>query len=207
MLISLILGCCKRRGGCVTSIWQPGALSFSGGGVLVPGHPASRCRRLDRNQTLLSVDPVPLFLSTKRQRDFTSERFLAEQVGNHWFHRLEITGCAPLDSLPSHLKLLDRSWPRHPCLHSADVPAPGPTPNAQGCRAPGPPRFPRGAAGAPPANSGRREWLPGKSSILQCRAALRAQAQPPAWQSTGNNRGRLCSKESGCPKSRQCGSY
>lgn len=67
----------------------------------------------------LSVDPVPLFLPTRRERDFPSERFLAEQVGNHRFCRSEITGCAPLDALPTHSKLLGRSRPRRPYVHSA----------------------------------------------------------------------------------------
>lgn len=98
------------------------ALSFQRGGVVVPGHPARTCRRLDLEPNTLSADPVPLFLPTRRERDFPSERFLAEQVGNHRFCRSEITGCAPLDALPTHSKLLGRSRPRRPYLHQAPLP-------------------------------------------------------------------------------------
>lgn len=93
----------------------------------------------------LSVGTAPFLLPTKRQRDFTSESFLAEQVGNHWFQRLEITGCASLGSFPSHAELLGRSWPRRPYPYRAQTSA---------YQAPLPPRKAAGSSGL----GGSRRW-------------------------------------------------
>lgn len=149
------------------------------------------------------MDPVPLFLPTRRERDFPSERFLAEQVRNHRFCRSEITLCTP--GCPPHPLEAAGSLSASTSLSAQcmDITAPGPTPTAQSCRTPGPPRLPGGAESASPAHCGRREWLPGKSTVLTSKAAPGAEEQPQAARSTGNNRGRLCSKASGCPKNRE----
>lgn len=124
-----------------------------------------------------------LFSPTKLQRDFTSQRFLAEQAGNHGFHRSEITACAPLDHLPGHSKLLGRSTPR-PCLYRAQT-----SPR----RAPRPPRRAPGLRGARRAQVGGNGCR-GKHGRVCSGALRRGAASGPAGH-------RQPTKTSGRPKS------
>lgn len=126
----------------------------------------------------LSVDPAPLFLPTKRQRDLPSKRILAEQVGNHWFHRLEITGCASPGFPPQPLAAACRFWPQRPYLYSAQTsPYQALLHRARlrdswaNIQAPG------RCESASRAHPGRREWLPGKSPVLKSQEALGAEEQ------------------------------
>lgn len=155
-----------------------------------------------------SVGPVPLFvfLPPRRQRDFPSERF-------SWPDRLEITvfpdekSPAGRPQMPSPVTrscvvVLGLDVPMctahgyqrvRPHVHRAGLQASGASAAPE----------PRGKRVPSAARSGRSEWLPSKSAGLTSEAPPGAEEQPQASQSTGNNRGRLCSKASGCPKSRE----
>lgn len=152
---------------------------------MVPGHPASTCAGLDLEPNTLSVDPVPLCLPARRPRDFPSERFWAGQVGNHW---LCAPGCPPqpLGAAWSLLASTSLSVQRT----AITVPA---TATAHGCRAPGP----RGSR----ADRGRRDGCQRRVPSLRL-TPPGAEEQPQASRRTRNNRARLRSKASGCPKSR-----
>lgn len=105
----------------MTLVWQAGALRFQRDGAIVPGHPASTRGRLRLEPNTLSVDPVPLFIPAKRQRDFPSERILAEQVGNHWV-------CVPWIPSPATRSCLSLLASTSLSVQRTDVTVLGPAP-------------------------------------------------------------------------------